>query len=101
MILNPVVYGSKAGPEVASCEMNNETLFASPEFFFMNEGFEISSVQAKGYEVKNIQVPIGTLFVYNSIASAISINFSGNVEELEPGSGIYKVFGDFQIRIWQ
>ena len=101
MILNPVVYGSNAGPELASCEINNETKFASKEFFFMNERFEISSVQVDGLEVKNIQVPIGTLFVYNSIMSVVSNDFSGNVEALETGSGIYKVLGDFQIRIWQ
>lgn len=101
MIVNPVVYGSKAGPELASCEMNNETRFTSQEFFFMNERFEISSVQVDGFEVKNIQVPIGTLFVYKSIMSAISNDFSGNVEQLEANSGIYKVLGDFQIRIWQ
>lgn len=100
MILNPAVYGSNARPEVASCEINNETRFVSPEFFFMNERFEISNVQVNGFEVKNIQVPIGTLFVYNSIASAISDDFSGNVEQLEVGGGIYKVLGDFQIRIW-
>ena len=101
MIVNPVVYGSNAEPELANCEINNETRFASKEFFFMNERFEISSVQVNGFEVKNIQVPIGTLFVYDSIASAISNDFSGNVEQLEAGSGIYKVLGDFQIRIWQ
>ena len=101
MILNPVVYGSNARPEVASCEINNETRFASKEFFFMNERFEISSVQVNGVEVKNIQVPIGTLFVYNFGMSMVSIDFSGNVEQLETGSGIYKVLGDFQIRIWQ
>ena len=101
MILNPVVYGSNARPEVASCEINNETKFASQEFSFMNEGFEVSSVQVAGNETRNIQVPIGTLFVYDSIASVISNDFSGNVEQLEAGSGIYKVLGDFQIRIWQ
>ena len=101
MILNPVVYGSNAGPELASCEINNETGFVSQEFFFMNEGFEVNNVQVTGYETRNIQVPIGTLFVYDSISSAISSDFSGNVEQLEPGSGIYKVHGDFQIRIWK
>lgn len=101
MILNPVVYGSNARPEVASCEINNETKFASKEFFFMNERFEISSVQVNGFEVKNIQVPIGTLFVYNFDILVVSIDFSGNVEQLETSSGIYKVLGDFQIRIWQ
>lgn len=101
MILNPVAYGSNAGPELASYEINNETKFASQEFFFMNEGFEVSSVQVAGNETRNIQVPIGTLFVYDSIASMISNDFSGNVEQLEAGSGIYKVLGDFQIRIWQ
>ena len=101
MIVNPMVYGSNARPEVASCEINNETRFASKEFFFMNERFEISSVQVNGFEVKNIQVPIGTLFVYDSIVSSTSTDFSGNVEQLETNSGIYKVLGDFQIRIWQ
>ena len=101
MILNPVVLGSSTKPNLASCEINNETKFASQEFFFMNEGFGVSSVQVAGNETRNIQVPIGTLFVYDSIASAISNDFSGNVEQLEAGSGIYKVLGDFQIRIWQ
>lgn len=101
MIVNPVVLGSSTKPNLASCEINNETIFVSPEFFFMNERFEVSNVQVTGYETRNIQVPIGTLFVYNSIASAISNDFSGNVEQLETGSGIYKVLGDFQIRIWQ
>ena len=67
----------------------------------MNERFEVNNVQLTGYETINIQVPIGTLFVYNSIASVASSDFSGNVEQLETGSGIYKVLGDFQIRIWQ
>ncbi len=101
MILNPVVLGSSTKPNLASCEINNETRFVSQEFFFMNEGFEVNNVQVIGYETRNIQVPIGTLFVYNSISSAIQSDFSGNVEQLEPGSGIYKVLGDFQIRIWQ
>ena len=101
MIVNPVVYGGNAGPELASCEINNETKFASKEFFFMNERFQISSVQANGFEVKNIQVPIGTLFVYNFDRIVVSTDFSGNVEQLETDSGIYKVLGDFQIRIWQ
>ena len=101
MILNPVVLGSSTKPNLASCEINNETKFASQEFFFMNEGFEVNSVQVTGYETRNIQVPIGTLFVYDSFASVTSTDFSGNVEQLEAGSGIYKVLGDFQIRIWQ
>lgn len=101
MIANPVVYGSNAGPELANCEINNETKFASKEFFFMNERFEISSVQVNGFEVKNIQVPIGTLFVYNAELLAVSNDFSGNVEQLETNSGMYKVLGDFQIRVWQ
>ena len=101
MILNPVVLGSSTKPNLASCEINNETRFVSQEFFFMNEGFEVNNVQVIGYETRNIQVPIGTLFVYNSIVSATSTDFSGNVEQLETGSGIYKVHGDFQIRIWQ
>ena len=101
MIVNPVVLGSSTKPNLASCEINNETGFVSQGFFFMNEGFEVNNVQVTGYETRNIQVPIGTLFVYDSISSAISSDFSGNVEQLEPGSGIYKVFGDFQIRIWQ
>lgn len=101
MIVNPVVLGSSTKPNLASCEINNETRFVSPAFFFMNEGFEVNNVQVAGYGTTNIQVPIGTLFVYNSISSAILSDFSGNVEQLEPGSGIYKVHGDFQIRIWQ
>ena len=101
MIVNPVVLGSSTKPNLASCEINNETRFASQEFFFMNERFEVSSVQVTGYETRNIQVPIGTLFVYDSMMDLISNDFSGNVEELETGSGIYKVLGDFQIRIWQ
>ena len=67
----------------------------------MNEGFEVNNVQVTGYETINIQVPIGTLFVYNSITSVAPSDFSGNVEQLVTGSGIYKVLGDFQIRIWQ
>lgn len=101
MIVNPVVYESNARPEVASCEINNETKLASQEFFFMTEGFEVSSVQVAGNEKRNIQLPIGTLFVYDSIASVIPCVFSGNVEQLGSGVGIYKVLGDFQIRIWQ
>lgn len=101
MIVNPVVLGSSTKPNLASCEINNETRFVSPEFFFMNEGFEVNNVQVVGYETRNIQVPIGTLFVYNSIVSAISTYFSGNVEQLETGSGIYEVRGDFQIHISQ
>lgn len=101
MIVNPVVLGSSTKPNLASCEINNETRFVSPEFFFMNEGFEVNNVQVVGYETRNIQVPIGTLFVYNSIVSAISTYLSGNVEELETGSGIYEVHGDFQIHISQ
>lgn len=101
MIVNPVVLGSSTKPKLAVCEINNETKFASEEFFFMNEGFEVSSVQVTGHETRNIQVPIGTLFVYDSFASVVSNDFSGSVEQLRTGSGIYKVLGDFQIRIWQ
>lgn len=65
----------------------------------MNENFEIENVSVLGYENKKVQVPIGTLFCYSAVSSAITNEFNGNVERFE--DGVYKVTGDFSIRVWQ
>ena len=65
----------------------------------MNKNFEIENVSVLGYENKEVQIPIGTLFCYSAIVGMRNYEFNGNVEYLE--NGVYKVTGNFSIRVWQ
>lgn len=98
MIFNPIVVAN-ASMEMANCSMTNETRFTSDTFYFLNDKFQVESVSVSGYGSRNISVPVGTLFCYYYMPGAISTEFSGNVQNLN--NGIYKVTGDFLIRIYQ
>lgn len=97
MIVNPVVSGGSV--ELAICSLSNETKFASETFYFVGPDFEVESVSVAGYESKSIEVPVETIFCYSSSVGAISIDLSGGAVWLE--DGIFKITGDFSIRIFQ
>lgn len=98
MINNPTIV-STGGGQLANCSLSNETRFESTTFYYMNKNFEIENVSVLGYENKEVQIPIGTLFCYSVTAGKINYEFNGNVEYFE--NGVYKVTGNFSIRVWQ
>ena len=86
-------------PNLVTCTLSSETRFGYGTFYFVNSSFEVESISVTGYESKNVETPVGTIFChYYERDSMFSTDFSGGAQKL--ADGIYEVTGDFSVRIW-